>query len=454
MKGSSAVILALTVFFLSAPMRSAFADAPVAYGEARDRALEWLRSQMVPNDTVPEPEPDRMHLALSYRIPESESAYRYLSGRSMTYDNALAAIAFTMAGDYQNAAFILNALSRLTRADGTLWFGYNTQNSWPSEEDSSGALDRTGSTAWAGYAAVFYILHRSSEDPDFLGKDREAQAYLRMAESIAGNIISRIVRAPRDPRFGLSTGGENAYSLQYESGGVVEVFREGPIDWASAEHNIDAWFFLTDLGLLTGKDEYLQAAATVKDALVGLWSASDGQYYQGAKVDRIDGVMALDCASWGSLFSLSAGKKDLARASLKAIEKKYRSSDLLGGVQVRGYKPYESRPLIEDAGNDVLEYYYKDTPTSSWKEMNGVWGEGSLGVAFAYLKQGQTKKAGVIIDDILKLQTDDGGVRYFTREIPHEFVSYPSVASTAWLAIVLLSWDDPALRASFMGLRL
>jgi len=164
--------------------------------------------------------------------------------------------------------------------------------------------------------------------------------------------------------------------------------------------------------------------------------------------------MALDCASWGSMFSLAVGKKDYARASLKTIEKKYRSSDDLtvsGIARVEGYKPYEARPVIEDADARISEFYFKDKSGLTWKDMDGVWGEGSLGVALAYLKQGDTGKARAIIGEMLKLQDEDGGVLYFTREIPHEFVSYPSVASTAWLAIVLSAAEDAERNAGFMG---
>jgi len=430
------------------------ADEADPWRAAKEKALGWLAAQMVPNDIVKEPEPERNHLILSYRIPESVPARPYLYGRSMTYDNALAAIAFTMAGDWQNAAFILNALARLVHEDGSLWFGYNAHNSWPSEGDEAGALERSGAIAWAGYAAVFDVLRRQKDDPDFSLNDREARNYLKMAKSIAGFMRSHMITDANDPRYGLVTGGSNSYSLVYETDTVVESFHAGGIDWASFEHNIDAYFFLKDLALLSGDRSYSADADAIRKSLLALWSSRDGQYWQGAKTDRIDKVMALDCASWGSMFSLAVGKKDYARASLKTIEKKYRSSDDLtvsGIARVEGYKPYEARPVIEDADARISEFYFKDKSGLTWKDMDGVWGEGSLGVALAYLKQGDTGKARAIIGEMLKLQDEDGGVLYFTREIPHEFVSYPSVASTAWLAIVLSAAEDAERNAGFMG---
>ena len=154
----SRVLCALVGAALAFVGNRAVADES-AYRAAKTRALEWLASQMVPNGAVPDPQPGRAHLILSYRVPESDPARAFLAGRSMTYDNALAAIAFTLAGDYENASYILNVLSRLTAKDGSLWFGYNAHNDWPSREDSSGALERAGASAWAGLALqVFWTV--------------------------------------------------------------------------------------------------------------------------------------------------------------------------------------------------------------------------------------------------------------------------------------------------------
>jgi len=425
-----------------------------AYREAKTRALEWLAAQMVPNETVPDPQPGRAHLILSYRVPESDPARAFLAGRSMTYDNALAAIAFTLARDYEKASYILNALSRLTPKDGVLWFGYNTHNDWPSRADSSGALERAGASAWAGYAAVFYLLQRKAEDPAFLENDREARTYLRMARSIATRLQALMVTDEDDLRYGLVTGGKNSYGLRYSSNAVNEAFQEGEIGWASSEHNIDAYFFFRDLGILANDESYSAAAELIKKGLFRLWSSKEAQFFQGVKPKRIDKVLALDCASWGSMFALAVDKPAWASEAIKGIDKKYRSFDAMPGKEgsrVEGYKPYEDAPVFEDASDAVYDFYFKKKGRVTWKELNGVWGEGSLGVALAFLKQGNDAKAREILDEVLALQDPSGGVLYFTRAVPHVFVDYPSVASTAWLAIVLSAVEDPRSSAGFMG---
>jgi hypothetical protein len=444
-------LLAMMFILLAAISPLGFSETKnVSFSTAKQKALLWLRSQMVPNDVVPDPQPERIHMIQSYRIPKDNPVYRYLYGRSMIYDNALAVIAFTMVQDFQNAAFILNTVKRLVREDGSLWFGYNVNNSWPSDEDHSGALNRTGSTAWAGYAALFYILRRQKEEPDLLTRSKEAQSFLKMARAIGNYLLSLRIKNDKDPRYGMVTGGKNTYSLKYEKNSVVEDFQEENIDWVSTEHNIDAYLFLKDLGRLSGDDVYIKAAEEIKIGLYKVWSVKDNQYYQGIKPGQIDRVLALDCASWGSIFSVISGKPDYAIACMTAIESNYKSyDDIKAHRKIIGYKPYASKEIFDVTDNNILKYYYPDHPGMTWKEMPGVWGEGSLGVAIAYLKLGRKNKAVEIINDILSMQAPDGGILYFTREIPHEFVDFPSVASTAWLIMVLSVLENEDLLKDF-----
>jgi len=61
----------------------------------------------------------------------------------------------------------------------------------------------------------------------------------------------------------------------------------------------------------------------------------------------------------------------------------------------------------------------------------------------AYLKLGDTNKTKAILDEILKMQTSDGGVLYFTREIPHGFVDYPVLPvrlGLSWYYPVSMIW--------------
>ena len=136
-----------------------------------DDSLKWLKKQIIPNSVVDNPSPDRRKMILSYVIPEDDPAYKYLAKRSFLYDDAVAAVAFTMAGKYREAESLLNTLSRLVRDDGSMWFSYNTHNSWPDEIDHEGAMIRSGALAWAGYSFSHYVSVRNIEDKMFYKND-------------------------------------------------------------------------------------------------------------------------------------------------------------------------------------------------------------------------------------------------------------------------------------------
>ncbi len=55
--------------------------------EAETQAVEWLKGQIIPNDIVPEPDPTRRRLVLSYMVPTDDPAYPYIYSRSFIYDN-------------------------------------------------------------------------------------------------------------------------------------------------------------------------------------------------------------------------------------------------------------------------------------------------------------------------------------------------------------------------------
>ncbi len=426
-------------------------DTGMSIKGAKERALIWLRNQKVPNEILPDPQPERRNLIMSYEIPKEAPAYRYIFGRSIIYDDALAVIAFTMAGDYKTASQILIALNRLLRKDGGLWFGYNLNNDWPSEKDQEGVTERSGATAWVGYSAVYYLQLRITADPSFMQSNREAKAILKLAATLGDYLVRLQVRKSGDPRNGLVTGGKNSFSLRLEAGSVSEVFRKNEIDWVSIEHNIDAYFFLRDLGSLTKNSTYSASARLIKSSMQRAWSERDRQYYRGIKPAFIDRALALDCASWGAIFSLAAGNSQYASASLEALESLYASSapSHEGRPAVRGYKPYAKKEIYEETPAEVANYYFPGMKNPTWDNLEGGWVEGSMGAALAYLKCGNREKAVEIMREMLPLQAGRGGFIYFTMDIPHEFSTYQSVASTAWFIIVASALENQAAADSF-----
>ena len=415
--------------------------------KAGTEAVEWLKEMIVPNDTVPSPDLTRRRLILSYRIPKEDPVYPYLFSRSFVYDDALGIIALTMAGEYREAENILEALRRLMREDGSFWFTYNTHNYWPNEDDHEGAILRTGAVAWVGYAAAFYLNTRIKEDKEFLKKDRLAAGFLKMAESIGSFMLGHQVLDTSDRRHGLVTGGWATYNLKLpnETGGPIELYSQSDITWVSTEHNIDIYFFLRDLGRLTGKSEYIKAAGLVKKGLLNLWSEDKMQFFRGMKGDqRMDTALPLDGASWASIFLISIGEDEKAGRCIAAIEDRFASRS--GGI--KGYGPYSSEHVYEE--ESVNKFYYPGDPDKIWDDINMIWVEGSLGVAAAYIKEGNSRKALEIIESMMLLRSGRG-FRYANINIPYQFNDNPGVASTAWFVIAVRIMTDRDVNNLFWG---
>jgi hypothetical protein len=406
------------------------AGLPPALERARADAVEWLAGQMVPNEAVPAPEASRRRLLLSYRVPPDDPDYRTIHGRSALYDDSLAAVAFAMARRYRESEYVLGALSRLVRPDGGLWFTYNTQNDWPSESDHGGAISRTGAVAWAGYAITYYLGLRAAERQDFASADPLGIRLLKSAEEIAGYILALQVPAGPDPRAGLVAGGTGSVALALPEGrpDPEEVASEASVEWVSTEHNIDAWYFLRDLGRLTRDARYSDAAQRIKSRVLDLWSERDGQFIQGIHPDRKpDTALPLDTASWGAIFLLSQGRDAQAGRCLQIMDRRF----ALGGKGVNGYRPYAREPVYADPR--VNRYYYPGGG-GLWSDLRMVWYEGSFGAAAAHARGGRTAQARAILESLAG-HAVEGGFRYASISIPYQFSSHPSVASTAWFVI-------------------
>jgi len=423
----------------SSDIKSTFVcNIPPDLLDAEEQAVEWIKRRIVPNDIVPEPDPARRRLMISYDVPENDPAYPYIYSRSFIYDDALGAIALTMTGNYRESERTLSALGRLIREDGSLWFTYNTANSWPNETDHEGAIIRTGAIAWVGYAFTFYLNVRQQEDKSFLSTDIIAQKYLKYSERLAEYVVQRQILSGSDMRYGLITGGWGLYDVKIKSEEKTpdklipfEELHKTEIKWVSMEHNIDIYFFLRDLGRLTGKKVYVDAAEMVKKGLMRLWNEESGQFIRGVKGNQVaDAALPLDGASWGALFLFSTGENLKAEKCLNTIDENF----FCDTGTLRGYKPYYKGTVYED--KEVNAFYFPEDPEKQWGEIDIVWGEGTLGVGAAYVKAGKIKKALKITESIMLLQKE-GGFKYASNTVPYQFNDYPSIASTAWFVIAL-----------------
>jgi len=357
--------------------------------------------------------PKGAQAVVSFDIPESHAQYRYLGKykRSMLYDNALAVVTFSMRREFGLASSVLKTLQHLQNADGSIGFSFNTTG----DNFYNESYLRTGAIAWAGYAAVHEAIQ--SGDKSFLG----------FARKVASWVLQQQIKDPADPRHGLVTAGSGTWV-----GNRVE---PGRLGFCVTEHQIDAFFFLRDLGWLTGQAKYKNAAELIRISLLGrLWSTAEKRFNAATSITgNVDTAEALDANSWGAIFCTAIRDKVKAQQCLDFVEQHVRSVDR----KVSGYRPYDG--------------YIPDYPEIlDWGKAGMVWSEGSLGVALAYLKRGNLQKSRSIVGGILKMQRKDGGVLYSTRE-RRDFLAVPSAAGTHWLTMVLRSMASKKAFKSFWG---
>ena len=412
----------------------------------KEKAFGWIQSQIVPNSIIRSPSADRRNLIIGYEVPKSNEAYRYIYSRSPIYDGAVAAIALSMCGEESKAGDILEAYARLVNNDGSLFFSYNTHNSWPNQGDHEGAIIRIGALAWIGYATTFYLNERKIKDPDAFKRSPRVRLLTEKSMAMANYILSIIVSDREDKRYGLVRGGYTKYELKYDAvqRKVVEHFIDQPVGWCSTEHNIDSYFFLRDLGRLTGDKKLQEASDRIrKSVILKLWDDGIGQFIQGIKANgRLDNKLALDCASWGSIFLWAIGEDEKAKRSLDACAR-YRN---ISGI---GYRPYRGEKVYEDP--DVNAFFFPSEPEKQWDSIDIDWFEGTLGVITGYVKCGRFKEAAGILERInnfYRKQKKDG-LPYSTCLLPYQFNTYPSVASTSWYLIVSKILKDEAIRMRF-----
>lgn len=393
--------------------------------------VAWLKRQVTPNDTVPDPTPGRRRLVLSYQVSPEQSPWGY--HRSSTYDNALAALALLIAGEDDLAAYILHAVARLIRADGSLWFGYNTANAWPSEESHESALVRAGALGWAGYAFAFYLSYAPPCADGDDGCRRERETFSDAATRIGEYLLSQQVSDTADRRFGLLRLGYGMIDLVFrpEKDQVVEHYVDVPATRISIENNLSAWFFLREFGRQSGESRWKDAADRVARGLEKSWHPGHAQYNRGYAEDGTpDEVLALDCGSWGALHLLAVGDPERAKRALEVTARRFASVD----GKATGYRPYAELPVFESP--PVNRYFFPHAPETTWNDLPLVWSEGSLGVALAYIRTGQRQRAEQVLEGLRPMQVRDSGLRYATRDVPHQMTAAPGVAGAAWLVFV------------------
>jgi hypothetical protein len=349
------------------------------------------------------------------------------TGRVATYDSALVVLALLRADQRERAARVLQGLAALQGQDGGVPFSFTLP-----APDPQRRYERAGAIAWIGYAAAEYL------DAEKGGPARDVA--LALAQRAAAYLLAHQVTSLGDPRYGLVRGGFGTIRYEVDGDAIREVFEPGEIAWASVEHNIDAYFAFRALARVTEMRMYQDAARRIADGLVArAWSGIHGQFVEGVDAEALDPTLALDCAAWGAVLLGAIGDSSRADTALAIADGRYASAD--GRRNVRGHRPYARGPVLAD--ERLMRHFAATLAETTWEKFDVVWPEGSAGVALAAWRAGRVKRARAILDALELLRSPDGSLPTSTTEVPLLLDTRPSIAGTAWVALVRFELDRP-----------
>lgn len=318
------------------------------------------------------------------------------------YDQALAVIAFSLAGERANAEAVINAMAKLQGPSGAWVFSYLT-----SGEDANAGVDMriAGSNAWFGMALNAYQ------------KAFASTKYLAMATRLHDYLAGELVA--------ITINGAAQKGLRF----APTNYAQGRAGIYALEHQLDAYASMHQFYTLNGGARYNTAAADLRRMSESLWNGSRFLGGYDANTQTLNTTEHyLDNYSW-SVLALgntgSAGQKFAAALP-----------GMCSYFTATGKLDYPSRRVTGVAGFfDVI--YDGVTPAPF------VWSEGSLGAIMA-MRQGLPTMtcAGNTADDILEslnYMTDKlKAMPYATQNGNADFTSSASVAGTAWQYFAIL----------------
>lgn len=349
--GEDAILLEDTV-----PLDQASSDNQTKVDQAQ---IAWLKSQI-----------GKIGLVDSYEGDETDKAY--------LYDQALAAIAFTQAGEIDKAKAIFKALSSLQRANGSWQTCYLADTGSACE-----STVHTGPIAWVVMAINFYEAKTGDKQ------------FSSMADKALGWMDTMIIAS-----------GETKGALQYGEG-------EQKI---SAEHNQDAY----SAYFYRGQKE---KAEKIKHFLITeMWAPSpeSNRPYHNVSVfwrgfNEDPPVWCTDPQSWGVL----------------ALGADYAKS--LDWLDQEGF----GFGSTKSAKQGVTGFSFCTEDNNTCGKNPFVWLEGTEQVAAAYYSIGDTDKGDYYHSQTKKAVIASGGIPYTIGDAG-ETIGWPcnwnygSVASTAW----------------------
>lgn len=314
------------------------------------------------------------------------------------YDQALAVIAFSEAGDQAHADLILNAMAKLQGTSGAWVFAYLTDGS-----DANPGVDMriAGSNAWFGMALNAY--QKAFASTKYLTMSTRLHAYLA-GELIAITINNTAQRGLRFAPTNYVAGRANIFAL---------------------EHQLDAYATMHQFYVLNGGSQYLTASTDLRRMAESLWNGTrflsgyDNNTHTLNTTERY-----LDNYSWSVLALGNTGSTGQKFSGALTSMCDY--------FNVSGKLDYPSRKVTGIVG--FYDVIYNNVPSSS----PFVWSEGSIGAVMA-MRQGASTMtcsgnlSGDILESMNYMVDKLNNMPYATQNTNADFTSTGSVAGTAWL---------------------
>lgn len=323
-------------------------------------------------------------LVRSFEIPTTDASYSRLANLSWTYDNALAAIAFTDLGYKEQAQQLLDQLKALQLNDGSLAFAYDVKTGASSGQIRSNAL------AWVGLAGVAYERRYGNGRYDGL---------------TAG--VAKYLLASRRTD-GLVLGGPD-------------------VQWVSTQHNLLAAEFFREAGVEYGRNvigssitgtamttAYTTAGNAITSKLI-LQAGTQAFFVEGIDDARIP----LDVQTLGSVFLKLRGDARATQVASWMQSNLYQSPRTVGSILWSGFKPF--------AGSTAP---------------NVIWSEGTIQADWALNRLGAGSSPAD--DAVLSILSTTNGGLIGPMGADHavddrawgEFPSWPTSAAGSWLLIL------------------
>lgn len=368
---------------------------------------------------------------------------------AVTYDQAVAAIAFLLAGDQARAEKVLSKLAASQEKVNSGPGAYETEiGAWETgyryaSHDFWEWRKHIGPNIWVAMAVMNYEKITGTVDPTYHDMAILAIEWCLKFKHESGGIA----------------GGRTAWNIDPTKPGPGYYRDE---EWISTEQNEDMYpvlLYFADSTSSEKKSDYYEAAAGVKDFLDSrMWDSENNRFMGGLKIPAgetpfVDQAVPMDVNPWGVL-ALGAGGGDEPpyALSLDYVEKAG-AGTLEDPNYVYSLEFHNGNENVTI--NDLYDFDWEATVRDITlpngqpaKTGPDIWFEGTAFMSVAYRLMGEDAEAERILVEMIKKQgtngSKKGGIPYCLKGTYNnywEMAFFNCISSTGWFIIAANGWN-------------